>query len=130
MVVIGLVLVGLAIAAGADVAAQNHVQALHIHAAGQTFTTTPGGMVAVGAVCALACALGIMLLREGAVRQHRLRLDARAARVEPAHVEPARPRAEAPAAVSGAGRADMLDNDRNVPAASARGGWLHRAAGK
>ena len=141
MVVIGLVLVGLAIAAGVDVAAQNHVQALQIHAAGNTFSVTPGGMVAFGAVCALVCTLGIMLMHQGAVRSRRLRLEAGAARSQRHELEAqvARERrarldaeqgqTEAPGAVSGAAQGDMLDSSDGAGVMTpSRRGWMHRAA--
>ena len=80
MIIIGLVLLGLAIAAGIDLVAQNRTSTLHIHAVGQTFSATPGWLIAFGAACALVAAVGIMLLHDGGERRRQARAATRSQR--------------------------------------------------
>lgn len=71
MVIIGLLLVALAAAAGIDAAAQNDV-AFHAQAAGQSWTSSPAAFLAGGVVIGLVACVGLMLMVDG-MRRARVR---------------------------------------------------------
>jgi hypothetical protein len=71
MIVIGLLLVVVAVAVGADLVGQNRVENVQFHAVGHLFAASPGGLIGLGAACGLFGALGIMLLHDGAAQRQR-----------------------------------------------------------
>jgi hypothetical protein len=81
MVLIGFVLLAAAAAFGIDVVVQNRFD-LEVDVFGQLIGTTPAGLFVAGVVTGLVAAMGIMLLRDGVIRRHRLARDAKQAHAE------------------------------------------------
>jgi hypothetical protein len=78
MVLIGFVLLAAAAVFGIDLVAQNRV-AIDVAAFGQVYEPSLAMVFAAGIVTGLIATLGIMLLRDGVVRQRRLRFEAKRA---------------------------------------------------
>ncbi|MEY2434500.1 MAG: hypothetical protein QOC92_4225 [Acidimicrobiaceae bacterium] len=86
MVLMGFVLLAAAGVLGIDLVAQNRV-AIDIEAFGQGYATSLAMLFTAGVVTGLVAALALLLLRDGAVRRRRMRLDAkRALATEQEHV--------------------------------------------
>jgi hypothetical protein len=76
MAIIGLLLVAAAAAFGIELVAMNDFS-IEIDAFNQTYSTTTSLVFVAGVVTGLTAVLGIMLMRDGLVRRHRRRSEAR-----------------------------------------------------
>jgi hypothetical protein len=75
VVAIGSLLLAAALAAGATLFMQNRgAGAVQVHVLGHTLTLQPYSIMAVGAAIAVIGLLGIAVMRRGAVRARRLRM--------------------------------------------------------
>ena len=81
MVLIGLLLLAGAAAFGIDLVVLNR-DSIDVEGFGQVVSTTPAGMLVAGVVIGLVAAVGIMLMRDGAIRRRRLRAEARESAAE------------------------------------------------
>lgn len=81
MAIIGLLLVAAAAGFGIELVAMNDYS-IEIDAFNQTYGTTASIVFVAGVVTGLVAVLGIMLTRDGLVRRHRLRSEARQAEVD------------------------------------------------
>jgi hypothetical protein len=75
MVLIGFLVLAAAAAIGIEVAVENFF-AIDLDAFNQTFSTSVSAVFIAGVVTGLAGAVGVLVLRDGLVRRHRLRLEA------------------------------------------------------
>jgi hypothetical protein len=76
MVAIGLVLFAVALGAGATLLMQNRSEtAVQVHVLGHTLTLQPYSIMVAGAAIAVVAVIGIAVMRRGAVRARRLRVE-------------------------------------------------------
>jgi hypothetical protein len=113
MVLIGLILLAAAVAAGVDVAVQNHAATLTIQGAGQTATATPAEVLAGGVVCALVAVVGLLLIADGYRHRRRVRMEARTAVTQrdelAAQIDREQASRREPTTVGGPARSDLTD---------------------
>jgi hypothetical protein len=76
VVAIGLVLFAVALGAGATLFVQNRGEtAVQVHVLGHTLTLQPYSIMVGGAAIAVVAVIGIAVMRMGAVRARRLRIE-------------------------------------------------------